>query len=181
MWNPEIPSDSKLFGSAPTQAVVIDVITNEEHGQYGPSGFNVGTIRFKYLDYGGHRDTILEAFYAFPLEVAVQEYPLIGEIVTIQKIKGIHFYSRRINVNKRLQYNSFPNILNQLNVAKQRQDHDAEVEKARVYGQTVRSSDEHGENFKNENYQARESLHNLKHFLMFLKTFIKTLRVSENR
>ena len=66
--------------------VVLDVIVNEEHRDYGSSGFNVGTIRFKYLDYGAHRDSIKTGFRAYPLEVDVQSYPLIGEIVFIQKI-----------------------------------------------------------------------------------------------
>ena len=109
-WTPEVSSRTRS-AELPTQAVVLDVVVNEEHIDYGRTGFNVGTVRFKYLDYGGHRDSAATAFYAYPMEVDVQSYPLIGEIVLVQKIRGKHFYSRRINVNKRLQLNSFPNIL----------------------------------------------------------------------
>ena len=104
-WNPEVSARSRA-PELSSQAVVLDVILNEEHPDYGQTGFNVGTIRFKYMDFGAHRDSMEMGFYAYPLEVTVQEYPLIGEIVLIQKIRGNHFYSRRMNVNKKLQLNA---------------------------------------------------------------------------
>ena len=47
-WNPEVSARSRA-PELSTQAVVIDVIRNEEHPEYGRTGFTVGTVRFKYL------------------------------------------------------------------------------------------------------------------------------------
>ena len=161
-WNPDINAHGKPTGVS-SQAVVLDVIVNEEHHDYGNSGFNVGTIRFKYLDYGGHRDSVKTGFRAYPLETDVQSYPLIGEIVVIQKIRGNHFYSRRINVNKKLQLNTFPNILNRTKPTKTQQDQSTAIQQAQG-GQLVHTSAEPDENLTNENYQRRDALFNLKHF-----------------
>ena len=161
-WTPEVSSRTRS-AELPTQAVVLDVVVNEEHIDYGRTGFNVGTVRFKYLDRGGHRDSVKTAFYAYPMEVDVQSYPLIGEIVLVQKIKGNHFYSRRMNVNKRLQLNSFPNILDRVKPTKTKQDNSRAIQQARG-GQLVQSSNDPAENLTNENYQRRDALFNLKHF-----------------
>ena len=161
-WTPEVSSRTRS-AELPTQAVVLDVVVNEEHTDYGRTGFNVGTVRFKYLDRGGHRDSVNTAFYAYPMEVDVQSYPLIGEIVLVQKIRGNHFYSRRINVNKRLQLNSLPNILDRVKPTKTKQDNSRAIQQARG-GQLVQSSNEPAENLTNENYQRRDALFNLKHF-----------------
>ena len=161
-WNPEVSAR----GRAPelsSQAVVLDVIINEEHPDYGTTGFNVGTIRFKYMDYGAHRDSIQTGFHAYPLEVTVQEYPLIREIVLVQKIRGNHFYSRRLNVNKKLQLNSFSNILDRIKPTNTQQDKSQAIQQARQ-GQMAQSSEEPEENLINENYQPQDALYNLKHF-----------------
>ena len=52
-WNPEVSARSRA-PELSSQAVVLDVILNEEHPDYGQTGFNVGTIRFKYMDFGAH-------------------------------------------------------------------------------------------------------------------------------
>ena len=181
-WNPEVSARSRA-PELSTQAVVVDVIRNEEHPEYGRTGFTVGTIRFKYLRYGAHRDVIETAFYARPLEVAVQEYPLIGELVSVQKIGGNHFYSRRMNINNQLQFNSFPNILDTLKPTNTQQDTSRSIEQAR---QNVlhQSTAEPEENLSDVNYQSRESLHNLKHFdgdVIFQNRYGATLRFGSSQ
>ena len=161
-WNPEVSARSRAPALS-SQAVVLDVILNEEHPDYGQTGFNVGTIRFKYMDFGAHRDSMEMGFRAYPLEVTVQEYPLIGEIVLIQKIRGNHFYSRRMNVNKKLQLNSFKNILDRLKPTGTQQNTSQAIQQARG-NQLHQSSQEPEENLVNENYEPQETLYNLKHF-----------------
>ena len=162
-WDSSISEGQKSQGLASSLAAVLDVITNEEHEDYSSTGFNVGTIRFKYVGWGGHLDSADNSFYASSLDMDVQSYPLIGEIVSIQKVSGIPFYSRRININNKLQYNSFSNILSRLNPAKTPQDKNRNVaaskENVMQHSSTVPS-----EHFENKNYQERESLHTLKHF-----------------
>jgi hypothetical protein len=162
-WDSSISEGQKSQGLTPSLAAVLDVITNEEHEEYINSGSNVGTIRFKYVEWGGHLDSADNSFSASPLDVDVQSYPLVGEIVFIQKVLDIPFYSRRININNKLQYNSFSNTLSRLNPAKSPQDKNRNVaaskENVMQHSSTVPS-----EHFENKNYQERESLHILKHF-----------------
>ena len=162
-WDSSISEGQKSQGLALNLAAVLDVITNEEHEDYSSTGFNVGTIRFKYVGWGGHLDSADNSFYASSLDMDVQSYPLIGEIVFIQKVLGIPFYSRRININNKLQYNSFSNILSRLNPAKTPQDKNRNVAASKE-NVMQHSSAVPSEHFENKNYQERESLHVLKHF-----------------
>ena len=162
-WDSSISEGQKSQGLALSLAAVLDVITNEEHEDYSSTGFNVGTIRFKYVGWGGHLDSADNSFYASSLDMDVQSYPLIGEIVSIQKVSGIPFYSRRININNKLQYNSFSNILSRLNPAKTPQDKNRNVAASKE-NVMQHSSAVPSEHFENKNYQEKESLHTLKHF-----------------
>jgi len=165
LWNPSISGNIKSFGLNTTSATVIDVVINEEHPDYGVDGFEVGRIRFKYTEYGGHRDTPQNAFYAYPIEVGVQEFPLIGETVMVQKIQGIHFYTRRVNINKTLQLNGFPNILNRSKSARTQQNRTDSIQQARQGAIDTRTdADEPEENLTNEKYSPRVGLNNLKSF-----------------
>lgn len=162
-WNPSISGKLKSFGLYSNSATVIDVVTNEEHPDYGIDGFEVGRVRFKYLDYGGHSTTPQNSFYAYPMEVGVLEYPLIGETVMVQKIQGIHFYTRRVNINKTLQLNGFPNIVNRSKAAKTQESRTAESQQARM-GSLNQTDGVPEENLTNENYKPRPNLYNLKSF-----------------
>jgi len=162
-WDSSISEGQQSQGLALSLAAVLDVITNEEHEDYSSTGFNVGTVRFKYVGWGGHLDSADNSFYASSLDMEVQSYPLIGEIVFIQKVLGIPFYSRRININNKLQYNSFSNILSRLNPAKTPQDKNRNVAASKE-NVMQHSSAVPSEHFENKNYEERESLHTLKHF-----------------
>ena len=58
-WDSSISEGQKSQGLALSLAAVLDVITNEEHEDYSNTGFNVGTVRFKYVGWGGHLDLSL--------------------------------------------------------------------------------------------------------------------------
>jgi len=183
-WNPSISGNIKSFGLYATSAIVIDVIINEEHPDYGSDGFEVGRIRFKYLDYGGHSSTPQTSFYAYPIEVGVLEYPLIGETVMVQKIQGIHFYTRRVNINKTLQLNGFPNIVNRSNAPKTQQNRTIQSQQARegILAQTDGGVPE--ENLTNEKYKARPNLYNLKSFdgdVIFQNRYGATIRLGSSQ
>ena len=162
-WDSSISGGQRSQGLDSSLAAVLDVITNEEHENYSATGFNVGTIRFKYVDWGGHLDSADNSFYASPLDVDVQSYPLIGEVVSIQKVVGIPFYTRRININNKLQYNSFSNTLSSLSPPQSPQDKSRNTAAAKE-NVMQHSSTNPSEHFENKNYQERESLHSLKHF-----------------
>ena len=115
-------SKSKKHGIDPTLATVIDIITNEEHVGYDRDGIKVGQIKFKYTQWGGQRSSESTALTAMPLESEVQAYPLIGESVLVQTVRGKRYYSRRVNISKRLQRSNSSGYLNKLKPSTSKQD-----------------------------------------------------------
>lgn len=160
-WDPSISDSSKKFGRVPTDAVVIDVITNEEHPEYDGAGLNIGLIKFKYLEFGASSDM---GFTAFPFDISIREYPLIGEIVTIQKIRGRHYYSKRLNVNNDLKFNSYSGAIYKAIPPSDSSTKSENIQRAREGGLNDPTSDRVEEPLINENYIPRPFLHKLKHF-----------------
>ena len=163
-FNPSIKRDSKMFGLLPTEAVVIDVITNEEHPDYDELGFNVGTIRFKYIEYGAYLDQLDNAYVANPLDVTLREYPLIGEVVSIEKFRGIHYYTKRMNVNQDIRFSSYNDILRKMTPTVDSTDRAREIQRVRRGGTFDDGSTIIEQPLENENYNPRPFLHYLKHF-----------------
>ena len=62
---------SKKFGQN-SLALVTDVVTNEEHGDYGKTGILVGKIWCKYVDWSGHSTSKQTSLTAMPLESELQ-------------------------------------------------------------------------------------------------------------
>lgn len=87
------------------EAIIRDIIINEEHPLYSNSGFNVGQalIRFK-SDFNKTDDQLT---WANPIESNIQEYPLKNEIVIVYQLLGQWFYTRKINITRKITQNSF--------------------------------------------------------------------------
>jgi hypothetical protein len=89
-------------------AIVEDVVINEESKgpalKYDSARANLGEIAFRELP--ADRDSgPLALRTAFPLESNIQQYPLVGEIVLIYRSVGTLYYSRPINVSRRISDN----------------------------------------------------------------------------
>lgn len=80
------------------EAVVLDIIVNEDHPEYGKKdGYNVGTIKFRLLKgQFGRPDSTLH--WAFPIDITIEEFPLKNEIVRIFTSLNRFYYTRKINV-----------------------------------------------------------------------------------
>lgn len=183
-WNPSVSGNLKSFGLYANSATVIDVVINEEHSDYGIDGFEVGRVRFKYLDYGGHSTTPQNSFYAYPIEVGVMEYPLIGETVMVQKIQGVHFYSRRVNINKTLQLNGFPNIVNRSKAARTQQNKTVQSQQAREGSLNQTDGGVPEENLTNDNYVPKLNVKNLKSFdgdILIQNRYGSTIRLGSSQ
>lgn len=89
-----------------TDAVVVDVITNEDHPKHSKDGFNVGCIQFRSLSSGFFRaqDNLN---WAFPVDSLVEEFPLKNEIVHVFKSLNRIYYSRTINLGNRPSHQAF--------------------------------------------------------------------------
>jgi hypothetical protein len=89
------------------EAIVADVILDHTHPEYSRvDGFNVGSIRVRILNYTQNLSESLLP-WADPIDMSVQEYPLIGEMVSLTKIRGNFFYSKKIPIARRIQENAF--------------------------------------------------------------------------
>lgn len=96
------------------EALVVDVVLDQFHPNYSPDGYNVGTIKVRLLSVDNSRDDDL-LDWADPLETTIQEMPLIGELVLVQKVLGNFFYLRKVNLTRILQEHGMLNLNNQLN------------------------------------------------------------------
>lgn len=87
------------------EALVVDVILDHFHPLYSADGYNVGGIKVRIFSvHDSADDDLLD--WAFPMDSTIQEMPLIGEIVLLQKVLGNFFYMRKVNITHRLQENA---------------------------------------------------------------------------
>lgn len=91
------------------EAIVVDVIVDHTHPQYGEDGFNVGAaqIRMFSVDHGSSDNKLS---WADPLDFTVKQLPLIGELVTIYDIQGNKYYSRKVPIAHRVAENAMINL-----------------------------------------------------------------------
>lgn len=83
-----------------SEAVVLDVIVNEEHDMYRDDGYNVGCVKFRPLNGGMFKDED-ELQWAFPLYSNREEWPLKNEIIRIYTFLNRIYYVDKINLGNR--------------------------------------------------------------------------------
>lgn len=92
------------------EALVVDVITNNEHTSYASDGYNVGMVKFRFLSNSNFRsDDTLN--WAYPMHANRSEYPLRGEIVYIFKSLNRFWYLATFNVSNRVTTQDIPELL----------------------------------------------------------------------
>lgn len=96
------------------EALVVDVILDQFHKQYSKDGYNVGMIKIRLFNQDHSRDDELLG-WAYPMDSTIQEMPLIGEVVIVNKILGNFFYSRKLYIAHRMQENAMINLNKLLN------------------------------------------------------------------
>ena len=85
------------------EALVVDVILDHTHSQYSRvDGYNVGAIKVRIFNVNQTLDEELLP-WADPIDYTFSEMPLIGELVTLFKIRGNFFYTRKVPIAHRLQ------------------------------------------------------------------------------
>lgn len=186
MTNIFYSSDLTSSGNASLTEVyaqVIDIILNEEHDDYDESGFNVGLIRYKPISIGGVSGQKINAYYALPKEISLQEYPLIGEIVVIERIFNRNFYSRRVNVNKLVNdINTFPQLNENI---KLKSPSNTQVEQAKDGVMVPVDESEAPElEIPGDYFTPRSEVHPLKHFdgdFILQGRFGTSIRMSSGR
>ncbi len=83
------------------EAVVVDVITNDEHPLYDELGYAVGAVKFRFLGSDVYTaDDKLD--WAFPMLSNITDYPLINEIILVLPILNRHYYTNRINTRNKI-------------------------------------------------------------------------------
>lgn len=83
------------------EAVIVDVVVNDEHPEYDSDGYNVGAIRFRFID--SHALTAeADLDWAFPIDANVTDYPLINEVVLILSSLNRWYYTKKLNTSNRV-------------------------------------------------------------------------------
>lgn len=96
------------------QGLVVDVVFDHLHPEYSQrDGYNVGAIKVRIFDYTQTLDD--DALpWADPIDNTIQEYPLIGEFVILQKIRDNFYYTRKIPIGHKIQENGILNLNDEL-------------------------------------------------------------------
>jgi hypothetical protein len=95
------------------EAIVVDVIVDHTHPEYGEDGFNVGAVQIRMFSVNhGIDDDQLP--WADPLDFTIKQLPLVGEMVVIYDIQGNKYYSRQVPMAHRVQENGMLNLNKQL-------------------------------------------------------------------
>ena len=85
------------------EGLVVDVIVDHTHPKYSKvDGYNVGAIKVRIFDVNQTLDESLLP-WADPFDFTVHELPLIGELVTLFKIRGNFFYTKKVPLAHRVQ------------------------------------------------------------------------------
>ncbi len=103
-FNPLTPGGTPVIANHQEivrEAVVVDVIVNDEHPEYAEDGYNVGAIKFRSLKGDMYVDS-KDLQWAFPLNANISEYPLIDELVTIHTMLNRTYYDVKINTTNRV-------------------------------------------------------------------------------
>lgn len=97
------------------EALVVDIILDHTHPEYSKAdGGNVGAVKVRIFDVNhGTDDDKLP--YAYPINSSIGSYPLIGELVLLQKIRGKNFYSSKVSIARRIQENALLGLNSILN------------------------------------------------------------------
>lgn len=95
------------------EALVEDVIVNDEHTSYSTDGYNVGAIKFRRINSDQYKDSA-NLNWAFPLDSNITDYPLLGEIVIIISLLNRFYYSRKINISSGVTSHAFPDLQKEL-------------------------------------------------------------------
>jgi len=83
------------------EAVVVDVVVNDDHPEYMMDGYNIGAIKFRLLKSQMHRadDTL---HWALPIDANITEYPLLNEVVIVIESLQRWYYTRKLNTSSRV-------------------------------------------------------------------------------
>lgn len=91
------------------EALVVDVILDHTHKYYSVDGFNVGNIKVRiFSQHYGVSDDLLP--WARPIDSTIQEFPVFGEYVYLERIGSALWYRKKLPIARRLNQNSMINV-----------------------------------------------------------------------
>lgn len=83
------------------EAIVVDVIVNNHHEEYAKDGYNVGAVKFRFINSNYFRgDETLH--WAFSMDANRSDYPLMNEVVYVFQGLNRFYYMRKFNVSSRV-------------------------------------------------------------------------------
>lgn len=92
------------------EGLVVDVILDHKHPEYSKvDGYNVGSVKVRIFDVTQTMDDD-SLSWANPIDFTILEMPLIGELVSLFKIRGNFFYTTKVPLAHRVQENGMLNL-----------------------------------------------------------------------
>lgn len=167
------------FVPAPEMATVVDIVYNEEHPLYDISGSNIGSIKCKFPSKGSQPNYNI----AFPIDVTVQEFPLIGDSVLLYSINSKFYYSKRLNLNKNILFSGQPLMIDTLKPPPSNTDRENVIAQYQTGVQVPVQSSIPEQNLTNENVNLNLNISNLKGFegdILFQNRYGASIRLGSS-
>ena len=83
------------------EAIVVDVVVNDNHPDYDEDGYNVGIVKFRFIGASAlSADADLD--WAFPIDSNKTDYPLLNEVVLIIHTINRWYYTSKLNTSNRV-------------------------------------------------------------------------------
>lgn len=101
--NPFNPDSSRPGISVTEQfeeAVVVDVVVNNEHPLYAIDGYNSGVVQFRFIN-SNYYSADENLSWAFPMDATITQYPLLHEMVYVVRGLNRWYYMKAFNVLNR--------------------------------------------------------------------------------
>ena len=103
---PQIESDWII------NAVVVDVILNEDHPEFDASGYGVGSVKFRDIGYQLYRRTE-DLHWAMPLYANDESFPLKNELINVFSAFNKFYYIRTVNIGYRPTTQAFYDLISE--------------------------------------------------------------------
>ena len=94
------------------EALVVDIIINNDHPLFAVDGYNVGMAQFRFLTSNRFRYNE-NLNWAFAYDSNKTEYPLKGEIIYVFTALNRFWYLPKFNVSNRITSQDLPELLNE--------------------------------------------------------------------
>jgi len=144
------------------EAVVVDVVVNDNHPAYNEDGDNVGVIKFRFINSQQYLpdDSLNEAF---PFFANISDYPLLNEIVYVFSALNRWYYMTKFNTTNRVTAQALFGLNTRLGPIRSDGEDSQQKTEIAAGGSEIKQDPEAEEARLGEEFQDKENVFRLRH------------------